>query len=204
MHPNIIYGNIFSEDVSDLTWNYLMNIAFRIMVLAPALLFTTTPSCMVSAAWIESGVSLFKIPVRPTPYRVQDPIPEQRISLRGRVTWAQSFLEERLRIKLDNDSPKFLVLITKDGKIFPLLKDARGRAFYQDKRLREREVELNLRTWTGIPFVKVLNVYTIKKGTRYHVDYWCDVCAIRTFDIQLCPCCQDIFGPMRLREEPLP
>ena len=181
-----------------------MNIAFRIMVLTLALLFTILPSRMVSAAWIHSGPSLLKTPVRPTAHRAQDSIPEQRISLRGRVTWVQSFLEERLRIKLDEDSPKFLALITKDGKIFPLLKDARGRAFYQDKRLREREVELNLRTWTGIPFVKVLNVYTLKKGTRYHVDYWCDVCAIRTFDIQLCPCCQDIFGPMRLREEPLP
>jgi hypothetical protein len=126
-----------------------------------------------------------------------------RVTLRGKVVWLGDAMRERLEVKFDDDTPNPAALETDDGRLVPLLKDTRGRAFYQDERLRGRPVELVVRRWPGVPYVQVVNVYSIKNGKRYAVDYWCDTCAISTYDKKVCPCCQDIFGPMRLREEPV-
>jgi hypothetical protein len=126
-----------------------------------------------------------------------------RLTLRGKVVWLADAMRERLEVKFDDDTPNPAALETDDGRLVPLLKDTRGRAFYQDPRLRGRSMELVVRQWPGVPYVQVVNVYSIKDGKRYKVDYWCDVCAISTYDMRPCPCCQDVFGPMRLREEPV-
>lgn len=126
-----------------------------------------------------------------------------RRTLRGKVVWLGEAMRERVGVKFDEDTPNPVALETEDGPLVPLLKDTRGRAFYQDPRLRDRPMELVVRQWPGVPYVQVVNVYSIKDGKRYTVDYWCDVCAISTYDMRPCPCCQDVFGAMRLREEPV-
>ena len=128
---------------------------------------------------------------------------EERVTLTGQVRPLNTALRE-FGLKFDDDAPGGMAMVTDAGEVHLILKDERGRAFYQDERLRERPLQLFLRRWKGIPAVQVLNVYSIKEDKLYEVDYWCDVCSIVTYDVRLCPCCQDVFGPMRLRERLMP
>jgi hypothetical protein len=95
---------------------------------------------------------------------------------------------------------KQAVLETPDGEIIPLVADWRGRAFFQDKRLRDRPVELVGTRKPGVPYLQVLMVFTFdKNGQRTYTDYWCDVCSIPMYEIKPCDCCQ---GDIRLRFQP--
>lgn len=119
-------------------------------------------------------------------------------SLRGKVVWLAEALERRFDLKTDDDAAHAVAALERtDGRLDPLLKDARGRAFYSDERLRGVEVELSIRRYRGSPMVQVLRVYTIKPDGKYEVDYWCDVCSIAMYELKACECCQ---GPIHLRE----
>ena len=101
------------------------------------------------------------------------------------------------------------MLETPDGKLIPIVPDWRGRAFYQDKRLRNRPVELVGYRRRGVPYLQVLMIFTIdqpkkpsktsKKTVRQYFDYWCDICSIPMYEIKRCECCQ---GPIRMRFQP--
>ncbi|MFN6106853.1 MAG: hypothetical protein ACK5EA_20695 [Planctomycetaceae bacterium] len=94
------------------------------------------------------------------------------------------------------------VLYTTDGEIVPLVPDWRGRALFQDERLRDRPVELVVNRRPGVPWVSVLSIYLQdERGKRAVVDYWCDFCSIPMYEIKDCECCQ---GPIRLRYRNLP
>lgn len=93
-----------------------------------------------------------------------------------------------------------VVLVTEEGELIPIVPDWRGRAFYQDERLRDRPVDLVVNRHKGVPWVQVLSIYTFdERGVRNITDYWCDVCAIPMYEIKDCECCQ---GPTRLRFRP--
>ncbi len=93
-----------------------------------------------------------------------------------------------------------VALETSDGTLIPIVPDWRGRAFYQDKRLRNRKVELVGYQRKGIPYLQVLMVFTFnKKGERQYTDYWCDICSIPMYEIKPCDCCQD---DIRIRFQP--
>lgn len=95
---------------------------------------------------------------------------------------------------------KLAVLETLDGDLIPILSDWRGRAFFQDDRLRNRKVELIGQRQQGLPWLQVLVVYTFDdKGERQYTDYWCDICSIPMYEIKPCECCQ---GDIRLRFQP--
>jgi hypothetical protein len=95
---------------------------------------------------------------------------------------------------------KQVALETEDGELIPLVADWRGRAFFQDKRLRDRKVQLVGTRKPGVPYLQVLMVFTFDKtGQRMYTDYWCDVCSIPMYEIKPCDCCQ---GDIRLRFEP--
>jgi hypothetical protein len=80
--------------------------------------------------------------------------------------------------------------VTESGEIYPLIEDRRGRAFRKDERLRNREVELYVRQYSGVPLAQVIRVYTVKPDGKYEVDYWCDICAISMVEDGPCDCCQ--------------
>ncbi|MEX0725130.1 MAG: hypothetical protein WEB58_19710 [Planctomycetaceae bacterium] len=83
------------------------------------------------------------------------------------------------------------VLVTPEEELIPIVSDWRGRAFFQDERLRNREVELIGTRRPGVPYLQVLGIYTFdEKGTRMHTDYWCDICSIPMYEIKPCDCCQ--------------
>ena len=93
-----------------------------------------------------------------------------------------------------------VVLETRAGELIPIVPDWRGRAFYQDERLRDRPVDLVVNRRPGIPWVQVLSIYTFdEEGVRNITDYWCDICAIPMYEIKECDCCR---APIRLRFRP--
>ncbi|MDA0836083.1 MAG: hypothetical protein O2955_22225 [Planctomycetota bacterium] len=83
------------------------------------------------------------------------------------------------------------VLVTPEKELIPIVSDWRGRAFFQDERLRNRQVELVGTRRPGVPYLQVLGIYTFdEEGTRMHTDYWCDICSIPMYEIKPCDCCQ--------------
>jgi len=118
---------------------------------------------------------------------------------RGKVVLAQEALKNR-GIKVAEEMKEQAVLETPDGDLIPIAADWRGRAFFQDKRLRNRRVDLVGYQRPGIPWLQVLIIYVInEQGEREVMDYWCDICAIPMYEIKDCECCQ---GPIRLRFQP--
>jgi hypothetical protein len=118
------------------------------------------------------------------------PRPERQI-FSGEVVFLRDALKERGIKSYDEEIKGQVVLECDDGELIPILADWRGRAFYQDERLRNRKVELVGYRQKGVPYLNVLVVFTFnEKGERQHTDYWCDVCAIPMYEIQPCLCCQ--------------
>lgn len=153
---------------------------------------------LVSLAWM-AGVTHSQPPANPpdAPKAKQlDPI-----TLRGRIVWLSEALKRLHGVESDADAEKnVLVLETADGKLYPLVKDFRGRGFFKDPRLLKFDYELEVRPFAGTQDVQVIRVFTLHDGQKFELDYWCDICAIPMFELKECECCQ---GPIRLRETPV-
>jgi hypothetical protein len=103
--------------------------------------------------------------------------------------------------KMDADAAAaWLVLATKDGKTYPLLKDAGSRMFFKDKQVLKRPMRLTGRLLPGSEILQVINVHSLKDGKLHDVYYWCDICTIKGFEAGICDCCG---GPMEFREVPV-
>lgn len=128
------------------------------------------------------------------------PPPPKKQLFRGEVVKTTDALK-RLKVKAyPQELKEQVALLTADNEIIPILPDWRGRAFYQDERLRDRKVELIGYRRPGVPYLQVLTVYTYDKdGARNYTDYWCDICAIPMYEIKPCDCCQQ---EIRLRFQP--
>jgi hypothetical protein len=114
----------------------------------------------------------------------------------GKVVYLKDALERR-QIETADETAQHVVLETESGELIPILADWRGRAFYQDQRLRDRRVELIGFRHPGVPYLSVLSIYGFDdQGQRNYMDYWCDICGIAMYEIQDCECCQ---GPIELR-----
>ena len=116
--------------------------------------------------------------------------------LTGKVVRLADALKKR-EISFAEEMKDQVVLETDSGNLVPILADWRGRAFFQDERLRNRKVELIGSRKPGIPYLQVLMVFTFDEdGQRQYTDYWCDICSIPMYEIKPCDCCQ---GDVRLR-----
>lgn len=117
----------------------------------------------------------------------------------GKVVMLKDALKRR-DIAANDEFDKQVVLETEKGELIPIVPDWRGRAFYQDEKLRNRKVELVGYRRPGVPYLQVLMVFTFDdKGTRQYTDYWCDICSIPMYEIKECDCCRQ---PIRLRYRP--
>ena len=127
--------------------------------------------------------------------------PEDRQELlTGRVVLLTEALKRKDIAAYPEEHKNQVVLETPTGELFPILSDWRGRAFYQDKRLRDRKVELVCKRPPGVPYLQVLMIFTFdEQGQRQYTDYWCDICSIPMYEIKPCDCCQ---GDIRLRFQP--
>lgn len=112
--------------------------------------------------------------------------------IRGKVVWLADALKSEFGIStVPEVAENSLAILTKDGKLVPMVENLRGRAFRSDKRLREMEVELLARRYEQQPLIQVLRLYQVDGDQRYEIDYWCDICAIVMFETGPCSCCQD-------------
>ena len=86
-------------------------------------------------------------------------------------------------------------ILTAGGKRLLLEADARTTAVLADARLDGAIVEVHGRLkgperfQVGPSHQKSLHV--IKERKKLLVSYWCDVCAVRTYEPGVCVCCQD-------------
>jgi hypothetical protein len=111
-------------------------------------------------------------------------------------------LLDKFGSKLDPEAaPYWLALVTRDGKTYPLIRDAGARLFFKDECLLNRPMRLGGRLYKDTHLLQVVSVNSIVNGQLCEVYYWCDVCSIRRGEKQAqCECCG---GPMELREVPL-
>jgi len=121
-------------------------------------------------------------------------------TLHGRLVWLGEALDRRFGIESDADAAQTqIALETSAGDLVPLVKDFRTRGFWLDERLRASEVEMVVRRYEKLPAVQMVRWYVVRKGRKYELDYWCDICAIPMYELKTCDCCQ---GEIRLRERP--
>ena len=119
-------------------------------------------------------------------------------TLRGRVVWtAEAMARLHGATSVADAAERSLALETRDGRLYPLLEDVRGRAFRVDERLRKMEVELLVRRYRHAPLAQVVNVFEISADGKFEIDYWCEVCAIAMYELKFCECCQ---GETELRK----
>ena len=122
-------------------------------------------------------------------------IPTQQYT--GKVV-ALSGVLEKFGSRLDADAaPHWLALVTDGGKVYPLIKDAGARMFFKDARLLDRPMRLTGRLFPDTHLLQVIQVHSLHKGALHEVFYWCEVCAIRRNEKDICECCG---GPMELHE----
>ena len=121
----------------------------------------------------------------------------------GKAVLLQEALKRR-GVKSFDEVKAQAVLETDAGELIPIVPDWRGRAFFQDERLRDRRVDLVATRQKAAPYLQVLMIFVFdEKGTRHYMDYWCDVCSIPMYEIKPCDCCQaDI--RLRLQRQELP
>ena len=121
----------------------------------------------------------------------------------GKVVMLQEALKRR-GVKALDEFKSQVVLESDDGELIPIVPDWRGRAFYQDERLRNRRVDLVGTRQKAAPYLQVLMIFVFDdQGTRQYMDYWCDVCSIPMYEIKPCDCCQMEIR-LRLQMQELP
>ncbi len=151
---------------------------------------------LANTMWADDGTNS---DVRATKPKSSAKQPPKNELFSGKVVLLPKALKRR-GISVADEMKKQVVLETADGKLIPIAADWRGRAFFQDKRLRDRKVELVGFRRKGVPYLQILIVYVFdKKGQRLEMDYYCDICEIALYEIKLCECCQD---PLRIRFRP--
>jgi len=139
--------------------------------------------------------ALADAPAKPPMNKTADSTPPKKLFI-GKVVMLREALKRR-GITAYEEFDKQVVLETPSGELIPIVPDWRGRAFYQDNRLRDRKVDLVGYRRKGVPYLQVLMVFVYnKQGRRQYMDYWCDICSIPMYEIKPCDCCQ---GPIRLR-----
>lgn len=117
----------------------------------------------------------------------------------GKVVLLQESLKRR-GVKTADEFKGQVVLETDEGELIPIVPDWRGRAFYQDERLRDRRVDLVGSRQKAAPYLQVQMVFVFdEQGTRQYMDYWCDICSIAMYELKPCDCCQE---EIRLRFQP--
>jgi hypothetical protein len=123
----------------------------------------------------------------------------EKVALAGKAILLEAALKP-VGVKVDPDPiAKQVVLRASDGTITPLLCDEGSRALFLDGRLRDRQIVVQGRRYTGVPYLQVTSFQVEESGKLLTPEYYCEICTISVRYPQACPCCQ---GPMELRMRP--
>ena len=161
-----------------------MSTAIRRLGLCAALAFALSPLPLIAGAGPKEKIKEIK-----TEY------------FKGKVVRLADVLDKQ-GVRLDKDAAALgLALVGEDGKVYPLVKDDGGRAFWKDEQLLNRPVRLTGRLLPAGQLLQVVAIHSYLKGELHEVYYWCETCAIRRSEKHaVCECCG---GPMELREVPV-
>jgi hypothetical protein len=123
----------------------------------------------------------------------------ETVTLRGKVVELAGALKAKGLAADPGPIAGQVALVTIDGSIIPLISDESSRAFFLDKRMRDRETEILGRKHAGVPYLQVGSFKIVEGGKLQTPEYYCEVCSISVRYPQDCPCCQ---GPLILRMKP--
>jgi hypothetical protein len=93
-----------------------------------------------------------------------------------------------------------LALVTKDRKVFPLVRDEGSEMFFLDKSLQGREMRLTAVLRPATNALEVVEAHSLIKGQLHEIYYWCDNCLLRYTAPGQCECCG---ADTKLREVPV-
>lgn len=161
------------------------------------------PSCLLTIGlgnlFAAAGARASE-PLSPPATRTSDTY--EQLTIRGRFVWLAEAMAKRFGAQAVPEAVERVMAIeAPDGQLVPLLEDVRGRAFRADPALRTFDLELEVRRYRGAPAVQLIRLYSLEKGVRYELDYWCEICSIVMFERKLCECCQ---GTIELRKRKVP
>ena len=123
------------------------------------------------------------------------------VHVRGKVTAYKAAMKRLFGLEFVGKwGVDLLALETDDGRLLPLLPTDGARFFYHDRRMLGRPVLLTARRHDRTPGLQVIDIHSIKDDKVHEIYYWCDVCAIKMYQLQQCDCCQ---GPIEVREHPV-
>lgn len=95
---------------------------------------------------------------------------------------------KKLGVKPDADTTG-VALVTADGTVYTLVKDAKTRLLFMDKQLHNRDFRLTAKVLPNTHVLSVEKVQTVKGGKVFDVDYWCDQCQLEANEPGPCKCC---------------
>jgi hypothetical protein len=90
-------------------------------------------------------------------------------------------------------------LKTPQGKIYPFLPLDTAAAIWMDERVRQRDLQITVRTFPNSDFIEVIKLKSWLNGRLHNLYYFCDICYISSHKPGPCECCQD---PFQFRETP--
>lgn len=112
---------------------------------------------------------------------------EQAQAFDGKVVPLAEALK-KLGTKPDADTTG-VALVTADGTVYTMVKDAKTRLLFLDKQLHNRDVRLTAKVLPGTRVLHVEKVQTVKNGKVFNVDYWCENCQLEASEPGPCICC---------------
>jgi hypothetical protein len=122
------------------------------------------------------------------------------VTWRGRIVCLPEEMHQRHGVELPSSHEHIWAFRTASGEVYTILPGRYAEAIFQDKRVRDKELQLRVRVLPKSQAIEVLTVHSIRDGVIQDLYYYCDVCAIKSVSPAICACCQ---GPVELVEKPL-
>jgi len=133
-----------------------------------------------------------------------DPVP---FDARGRVVCLLEEMKDAHKVEI-NPVHSHLAGFRVDAKdppggvrYYTLLRTKLGEALFVDKRYQGRELRVGGKVFPSTALLEVTKFQWYRDGKLTDVYYWCEICSIKSFDPEICACCQ---APVEFREAPAP
>lgn len=124
----------------------------------------------------------------------------KEIVVRGRILCLDDSGQNQIA-ETDCGKPKTRFgLKTVEEKIYLFSPDDAMIGMFFDPAVRQKDLQIKGRLHPN-NVIEIIKIHSIHEGKLYDIFYYCDVCAITSYEFGLCYCCQQ---PTDLRETPAP